>query len=115
MSIDYTEKIPNNVDLAGDASCSARLESWQPNFLNWWKTMARRCRPRTSTCAPRSTSAGRAGALRPRGDGRVPLGVFLAERNADRRIAFGEQKGEAVWQQCPASTGRPAAADRHPG
>ena len=28
-------------------------------------------------------------------------GVFLAERNPDRRIAFGEQKGEPVWQQVP--------------
>jgi benzoyl-CoA 2,3-dioxygenase component B len=27
--------------------------------------------------------------------------VFLAERGDDRRIAFGEQKGEPVWQQVP--------------
>ena len=28
-------------------------------------------------------------------------GVFLAERDPDRRIAFGEHKGEPVWQQVP--------------
>ena len=28
-------------------------------------------------------------------------GVFLAERDTDRKIAFGEQKGEPVWQQVP--------------
>ena len=39
MSIDYSEKIPNNVDLAGDRRLQRALESWQPNFINWWKTM----------------------------------------------------------------------------
>ena len=28
-------------------------------------------------------------------------GVFLAERDPDRKIAFGEHKGEPVWQQVP--------------
>ncbi len=39
MGIDYSEKIPNNVDLAGDRRLQRALESWQPNFLTWWKTM----------------------------------------------------------------------------
>ena len=39
MSIDYSEKIPNNVDLAGDRKLQRALESWQPNFITWWKTM----------------------------------------------------------------------------
>jgi benzoyl-CoA 2,3-dioxygenase component B len=28
-------------------------------------------------------------------------GIFLAERNRDRQIAFGEHKGEPVWQKVP--------------
>jgi benzoyl-CoA 2,3-dioxygenase component B len=28
-------------------------------------------------------------------------GIFLAERNPDRRIAFGEHKGEPAWQRVP--------------
>jgi benzoyl-CoA 2,3-epoxidase subunit B len=28
-------------------------------------------------------------------------GIFLAERNRDRRVAFGEHKDEPVWQQVP--------------
>ena len=28
-------------------------------------------------------------------------GIFLAERDPDRRIGFGEHKGEPVWQQVP--------------
>ena len=35
-SIDYTQKIPNNVDLSGDRTLQRALESWQPNFIKWW-------------------------------------------------------------------------------
>jgi benzoyl-CoA 2,3-dioxygenase component B len=36
---DYTEKIPNNVDLRDDRRLQRALECWQPNFLNWWESM----------------------------------------------------------------------------
>ena len=36
---DYGEKIPNNVDLKDDRRLQRALESWQPNFLNWWESM----------------------------------------------------------------------------
>ena len=39
MSIDYSEKIPNNVDLAGDRTLQRALEHWQPEFLDWWGDM----------------------------------------------------------------------------
>src|SRR5215470_9789450 len=39
MSIDYTERIPNNVDLAEDRRLQRALESWQPKFLQWWGEM----------------------------------------------------------------------------
>ena len=61
MSIDYTERIPNNVNLAEDRRLQRALESWQPAFLNWWGEMGRPCRPTTSTCVPRWRWAGRAG------------------------------------------------------
>src|SRR5210317_1030078 len=38
-SIDYNEKIPNNVDLAGDRALRRALEHWQPNYLEWWQDM----------------------------------------------------------------------------
>jgi len=106
VSIDYSEKIPNNVDLPATGSCSARWSPGSPTFLNWWKTMGPALPHRgTSTCAPRSTSAGRAGHT----SGTWPWrkyrwGVFLAERNRDRKIAFGEQKGERSGSRCRAST-----------
>lgn len=35
-SIDYSQKIPNNVDLSGDRTLQRALESWQPSFIRWW-------------------------------------------------------------------------------
>ena len=37
--IDYSERIPNNVNLAEDRRLQRALESWQPKFLDWWKTL----------------------------------------------------------------------------
>ena len=36
MSINYSEKIPNNVNLSEDRTLQRALEGWQPNFINWW-------------------------------------------------------------------------------
>ena len=36
MSIDYQEKIPNNVNLADDKRLQRALETWQPGYLDWW-------------------------------------------------------------------------------
>ena len=33
------EKIPNNVNLAGDRKLQRALEAWQPKFLDWWKNL----------------------------------------------------------------------------
>ncbi|HNU10868.1 MAG TPA: hypothetical protein PKJ45_05840, partial [Rubrivivax sp.] len=35
-SINYSEKIPNNVNLSEDRTLQRALEQWQPNYLNWW-------------------------------------------------------------------------------
>ena len=39
MSINYSERIPNNVDLATDRTLQRALEHWQPHFLGWWRDM----------------------------------------------------------------------------
>ena len=38
-TIDYSEKIPNNVNLAEDRALQRALEHWQPNYLSWWREM----------------------------------------------------------------------------
>ena len=37
--IDYTEKIPNNVDLGRDRVLQRALEHWQPAYMSWWYDM----------------------------------------------------------------------------
>ena len=39
MTIDYGEKIPNNVNLGGNKTLQRALEHWQPEFLRWWADM----------------------------------------------------------------------------
>ena len=34
-SINYSEKIPNNVNLGEDRTLQRAFEGWQPNFINW--------------------------------------------------------------------------------
>ena len=38
-SINYSEKIPNNVNLSEDRTLQRALEQWQPNYLQWWGDM----------------------------------------------------------------------------
>ncbi len=100
--IDYTERIPNNVELHADRRLQRALESWQPRFLDWWAQMGPAL-PTRDVYLRTAINVGR--------DGwahfdhvAVPeyrWGIFLAERDADRRIAFGSHKGEPAWQQVP--------------
>jgi benzoyl-CoA 2,3-dioxygenase component B len=39
MSIDYQERIPNNVDLGESRRLQRALEAWQPGYLQWWNEM----------------------------------------------------------------------------
>ncbi len=99
---DYSEKIPNNVALHEDRRLQRALESWQPNFLNWWESMGPTL-PTQDVYLRTAVNVGREGWAQ---FGHVPMkdyrwGIFLAEREGDRRIGFGEHKGEPVWQKVP--------------
>src|SRR6201992_2218077 len=99
---DYTEKIPNNVDLHEDRRLQRALESWQPNFLNWWASMGPPL-PTQDVYLRTAVNVGREGWAH---FGHVAMkdyrwGIFLAERDPGRRIGFGEHKGEPAWQKVP--------------
>jgi benzoyl-CoA 2,3-dioxygenase component B len=99
---DYSEKIPNNVDLHEDRRLQRALESWQPNFLSWWESMGPAL-PTQDVYLRTAVNVGREGWAH---FGHVAMrdyrwGIFLAERDPDRRIGFGENLGEPVWQQVP--------------
>jgi len=99
---DYAEKIPNNVDLRDDRRLQRALESWQPNFLSWWESMGPTL-PTQDVYLRTAVNVGREGWAH---FGHVAMrdyrwGIFLSERNPDRRIGFGEHKDEPPWQQVP--------------
>ncbi len=99
---DYAEKIPNNVELRDDRRLQRALESWQPNFLSWWESMGPSL-PTRDVYLRTAVNVGREGWAH---FGHVAMrdyrwGIFLAERDPDRRIGFGDHKGEPPWQQVP--------------
>ena len=100
--IDYSERIPNNVDLAGDRKLQRALEGWQPKFLDWWKTLGPSI-PTHDVYLRTAIEVGRDGWAH---FARVPMeqyrwGIFLAERDPDRKVNFGPHKGEPAWQEVP--------------
>ncbi|WP_375502330.1 benzoyl-CoA 2,3-epoxidase subunit BoxB [uncultured Jatrophihabitans sp.] len=101
-TIDYSERIPNNVNLAGDRRLQRALESWQPKFLDWWKQLGPAL-PTQDVYLRTAIAVGRDGWAH---FDHVPMeqyrwGIFLAEQDPDRTIAFGKHKGEPAWQEVP--------------
>jgi len=102
-SIDYSTKIPNNVNLQDDRTLQRALEGWLPNYLDWWQDMGPSgshgfdvyLRTATSTTPDGWATFGHV---------KMPdyrWGIFLAAQEQDRKVNFGEHKGEAVWQDVP--------------
>jgi len=103
MSIDYSEKIPNNVDLAGDKALQRALEHWQPEFLSWWKDMGPEGSLNHDVYLRTAVSVAPGGWAN-FGYVKMPeyrWGIFLNPAEADRKIQFGDHKGEPAWQDVP--------------
>jgi len=102
-TINYSEKIPNNVNLSGDRALQRALEHWQPNFLQWWAEMGPEG-TRDASVYLRTAVSVDAGGWAHFDHVRMPdyrWGIFLTPADAERRIHFGEHLGEAVWQDVP--------------
>jgi len=103
MSISYSEKIPNNVDLTNDRTLQRALEHWQPHFLQWWHEMGPSDFEKANVYLRTATSVDADGWAQ-YGAVRMPeyrWGIFLADPVAERKIGFGDAMGEPVWQQVP--------------
>jgi benzoyl-CoA 2,3-dioxygenase component B len=103
MSIDYTERIPNNVGLAESRPLQRALEGWRPQFLDWWKELGPTDFAVADVYLRTAISVDSRGWAN-YGYVRMPdyrWGIFLAEPEADRTIGFGDEFGRAVWQQVP--------------
>ncbi len=103
MSINYSEKIPNNVDMAGDRTLQRALEQWQPAFLNWWRDMGPNDAQNFDVYLRTAIS------VEPSGWTHFDYvkmpdyrwGIFLNPAEPGRKIHFGEHKGEDAWQEVP--------------
>lgn len=101
--INYSEKIPNNVNLSEDRALQRALEHWQPNYMQWWKDMG----PEDSSDL--EVYLRTAVSVDPSGWAhfdyvRMPeyrWGIFLTPRDGERNIHFGENKGKPAWQEAP--------------
>jgi benzoyl-CoA 2,3-dioxygenase component B len=103
MSINYSEKIPNNVDLAGDKTLQRALEQWQPNFINWWKDMGPEGSLNFDVYLRTAISVDPQGWAQ-FGHVKMPdyrWGIFLNPKENDRKIHFGDSLGQEVWQEVP--------------
>jgi benzoyl-CoA 2,3-dioxygenase component B len=103
MSIDYQERIPNNVDLANNRTLQRALEHWQPRFLDWWREMGPTDFLDAHVYLRTAVSVDQKGWAQ-FGHVKTPdyrWGIFLAEPEPDRRIGFGDEYGKPAWQQVP--------------
>ena len=102
-SIDYREKIPNNVNLTEDRGLRRALERWHPNYLDWWADTGPEGSQDFDVYLRTAVS------VDPKGWAqfdhvKMPdyrWGIFLNPGDPDRRIHFGDHKGEKAWQEVP--------------
>ncbi len=103
MNITYSDRIPNNVDLASDKMLQRALEHWQPQFLDWWREMGPEGSAGFDVYLRTAVSVDRAGWAQ-FGYVKMPdyrWGIFLNPIEPDRKIGFGAHRGEAAWQEVP--------------
>jgi benzoyl-CoA 2,3-epoxidase subunit B len=102
-SIDYADKIPNNVNLGEDRALQRALEHWQPNYIEWWKEMGPQDAQTFDVYLRTAVS------VDPQGWAHFDYvkmpdyrwGIFLNPGDPERRIHFGDHKGQSAWQDVP--------------
>src|SRR6516164_8268054 len=103
MNVDYTTKIPNNVNLAEDRQVLKALEGWHPGYIDWWHDMGPAGFQQSLVYLRTAYS------VDPRGCGRFDYvkrpdyrsGILLAPQEENRKIPVGEPYGEPAWQEVP--------------
>jgi benzoyl-CoA 2,3-dioxygenase component B len=102
-TVDLDTAIPNNVDLGHDRRLQRALETWRPKFIEWWKELGPVAFQDKDVYLRTAISVGQEGWAN-FGYVKMPdyrWGIFLADPEPDRRIAFGDHRGEPVWQEIP--------------
>ena len=103
MQVDYSESIPNNVDLNSDRALRRALERWQPNYIDWWKEMGPDGFQDSDVYLRTAVGVDKTGWAK-FGYVKMPeyrWGILLAPQEQGRVIPFGNHKGEPAWQEVP--------------
>jgi benzoyl-CoA 2,3-epoxidase subunit B len=101
--VDLDARIPNNVGLADDRRLQRALEAWLPRYLDWWRELGPDDHQDHDVLLRTATSVGQEGwanfdyVKMPE----YRWGIFLADAEPDRRIAFGDERGAPVWHEVP--------------
>ena len=102
-TVEFADKIPNNVQLSADKRLQRALEEWQPQFLEWWREMGPHGFQDHAVYLRTAVSVDASGWAH-FDYVRMPeyrWGIFLAEPVPERRIGFGNDYGKPVWQEVP--------------
>jgi benzoyl-CoA 2,3-dioxygenase component B len=97
------EKIPNNVNLSDDRRLQRALEKWHPNFINWWMEMGPEGFQQDQIYLRTAISVEEGGWAN-FGHVKMPdyrWGIFLAPPVHDRKVGFGDDIGQPVWNTVP--------------
>ncbi|MDG1481953.1 MAG: benzoyl-CoA 2,3-epoxidase subunit BoxB [Myxococcota bacterium] len=103
MSINYDERIPNNVDLSSDRRLKRALEKWLPRYQSWWNDVGPQVFS-TNEIYLRTAISTEAGGWANFDHVRMPeyrWGIFLNAPEKDRVIPGGDDAGKPVWQTVP--------------
>ncbi len=101
--VDYDSLIPNNVNLKEDRRLQRALESWQPKFIQWWKNLGPVAFQDNDVYLRTAISVSQEGWAN-FGYVKMPeyrWGIFLADPQPDKKIGFGDHKGQDAWQEVP--------------
>ena len=102
-NVDLQARIPNNVDLKEDRRLQRALESWQPDYLQWWMEMGPEGFQADQIYLRTAVDVGREGwahfdyVKMPE----YRWGIFLEPSSPDRAIPCGDFAGQPAWQQVP--------------
>src|ERR1700732_2553156 len=103
MNVDYSTKIPNNVNLSEDRQVLKALEGWHPRYMNLWGDMGPEGFQQSLVYLRTAYS------VDPRGWAKFDYvkmpdyrwGILLAPQEENRVIPFGQHYGEPAWQEVP--------------
>jgi len=103
VEVNYDDAIPNNVDLSSDRQLLRALESWHPNYIDWWKEMGPEGFQDAEVYLRTAVGVDPAGWAK-FGYVKMPeyrWGILLAPKVEGRTIPCGRHKGEPAWQEVP--------------